>query len=182
MQHSGPTTLILTRQNVPHLDRSRAGEIALAKGAYIISEAEGGTPEVILIGTGSEVALCVKAQEKLRTYGVAARVVNMPCMSLFDAQDASYKESILPKAVTKRVTVEAAATFGWDRYAGDEGVKVGIDHYGASAPGDQIMKAFGFTVGNVAAAALTLLGRHEDAKKESASEETAFTGPTLASH
>jgi transketolase len=103
-------------------------------------------------------------------------------MSLFDAQDASYKETILPKAVTKRVTVEAAATFGWDRYAGDEGVKIGIYHYGASAPGDQIMKAFGFTVGNVAAAALKPLGRDEDAKKESASEETAFTGPTLASH
>jgi transketolase len=180
IRHNGPTAFILTRQNVPHLDRSRAVEVALHKGAYVISEAEGGKPDVILIGTGSEVALCFKAQEKLRQYGVAARVVSMPCMSLFDAQDAEYKESVLPKALKKRVTVEAATTFGWDRYAGDEGIKIGIDHYGASAPGDEVMKNFGFTVGKVAAAALTLLGRTEDAIKESASEETAFTGPTLA--
>jgi transketolase len=85
---------------------------------------------------------------------------------------------VLPKAVKKRVTVEAASVFGWDRYAGDEGVRIGIDHYGASAPGDQVMKAFGFTVGNVAGSALRLLGREADAEKESASEETAFTGPT----
>jgi transketolase len=176
--HDGPTLFVLSRQNIPHLDRSNGKDVSIAKGAYIISEAEGGTPEVILIGTGSEVALCFKAQEKLKTYGVKARVVSMPSMSLFDAQDAAYKESVLPQAVKKRVTVEAGSTFGWDRYAGNEGVKIGIDHYGASAPGDVVMKNFGFTVGNVAGAALRLLGREEDAKKESASEETAFTGPT----
>jgi transketolase len=81
--------------------------------------------------------------------------------------------------VKKRVTVEAASTFGWDRYAGDEGVKIGIDHYGASAPGDEVMKKFGFTVGNVRQPRCSLLGRDEEAKKESASEETAFTGPTV---
>jgi transketolase len=180
VQHHGPTTLILSRQNVPHLDLSKAKGADVSKGGYIISEAEGGEPEVILIGTGSEVALCFKAQEKLTSYGVKARVVNLPSMSLFDAQDAAYKESVLPKAVKKRVTVEAGATFGWDRYAGDEGVKIGIDHYGASAPGDVVMAHFGFTVGNVVGAALRLLGREEEAVKESASTETAFTGPTLA--
>jgi transketolase len=178
VQHEGPTALILTRQNVPHLDRSTAKDATVAKGAYILSEAEGGAPDVILIGTGSEVALCVKAQEKLKTYGVKARVVSMPCMSLFEIQEPAYRESVLPKALKKRVTVEAASDFGWDRYAGDEGVKIGIDHYGASAPGDQVMKAYGFTVGNVAGSALRLLGRDADAAKEAASGETAFTGPT----
>jgi len=179
MKHNGPTTFVLTRQNVAQLDRSKSSG-SLAQGAYIISEAEGGKPDVILIGAGSEVSLCVKAQEKLATYGVKARVVSMPCMSLFDAQDAGYREKVLPKALRKRVTVECGTTFGWDRYAGDEGVKIGIDHYGASAPGDQVMQKFGFTVGNVTSAALNLLGRTEDAKKEAASTETAFTGPTLS--
>jgi len=179
MQHNGPTSIILTRQNVPHLDRSKAApDTGVAKGGYVISEAEGGAPDVILIGTGSEVALCVKAQEKLAGYGVRARVVSLPGMSLFEAQDAAYRESVLPKAVKKRVTVEAASDFGWDRYAGDEGIKIGIDHYGASAPGDQVMQKFGFTVGHVTSAALVLMGRDEDAQKEAGSGETAFTGPT----
>ncbi len=179
IKHEGPTAFVLTRQNVPHLDRSKAVEVALHKGAYVISEAEGGAPDVILIGTGSEVALCMKAQEKLSGYGVKARVVSMPCMSLFDIQDEAWRESVLPKAVKKRVTVEAASTFGWDRYAGDEGIKIGVTHYGASAPGETVMKHYGFTVGNVTASALRLMGREEDAKKEAASEETAFAGPTL---
>ncbi|MDP9171516.1 MAG: transketolase, partial [Acidobacteriota bacterium] len=180
VQHNGPTLFALTRQNVPHLDRSNAKEPGVAKGAYILSDSPGGAPEVILIATGSEVSLCVKAQEKLATYGVKSRVVSMPSMCLFDAQDEGYRESVLPKALKKRVTVEAATTFGWDRYAGEDGHKIGIDHYGASAPGDVIMKNFGFTVGKVAGAALRLLGRKADAQKEEASEETAFTGPTLA--
>ena len=133
----------------------------------------------LLIGTGSEVGLCVKAQEKLESYGVAARVVSMPSMDLFEKQDAAYRESVLPKSLKKRVTVEAGSTFGWDRWAGDEGVKIGIDSYGASAPGDVVFARFGFTVGNVAAAALRLVGRNEDAAKESGSTETAFAGPTL---
>ncbi len=178
MQHDGPTLFVLTRQNVPHLDRSASRTAGVARGAYILSEAEGGAPEVILIGTGSEVALCVKAQGKLKDYGVKARVVSLPSMNLFEAQDAAYRESVLPRAVKKRVTVEAATTYGWDRWAGDEGHMIGIDHYGASAPGDVIMKNFGFTVGNVTAAALRLLGKEDEAKKETDSEETAFTGPT----
>ena len=180
--HNGPTLFVLSRQNMPHLDRSNAKDAGVARGAYILSEAEGGVPDAILIGTGSEVALCAKAQARLQGYGVKARVVSMPGMSLFESQDAAYRESVLPKSVKKRVTVEAASTFGWDRWAGDEGHSIGIDHYGASAPGDVIMKNFGFTVGNVAASALRLVGKEAEAKVEAASEETAFTGPTLAHH
>jgi transketolase len=179
VQHEGPTLFVLTRQNVPHLDRANSKDAGVAKGAYILSEAEGGTPDLILIGTGSEVGLCVKAQEKLKGYGVKARIVSMPSMNLFDAQEAAYKDSVLPKSVKKRVTVEAATTFGWDRYAGDEGRIIGLERYGASAPGDEIMKHLGFTVGNVTANALSLLGKEEEARKEAQSEETAFTGPTL---
>lgn len=179
VQHNGPTLFVLSRQNVPHLDLSRAVNPDISKGAYIISEAEGGDPEVLLIGTGTEVALCVKAQQKLAGYGVKARVVSMAAMNLFEAQDAAYRESVLPKALKKRVTVEAATTFGWDRWAGDEGIMIGINHYGASAPGDVIMQNFGFTVGAVSAAALRLMGKDAEAKLEEGSSETAFAGPTL---
>jgi transketolase len=179
VQHNGPTLFVLSRQNVSHIDRSKAVGIDISKGAYILSEAEGGSPDVILIGTGTEVGLCMKAQEKLAGYGVKARVVSMPGMSQFEKQDAAYRESVLPKSIRKRVTVEAASTFGWDRWAGDEGVMIGIDHYGASAPGDVILKNFGFTVGAVAGAALRLMGKEEEAKAEEGSGETAFAGPTL---
>jgi transketolase len=180
MEQNGPTALILTRQNVPHLDRSKGDANAgVANGAYILAEAEGGAPDVILIGTGSEVGLCTQARDKLAGYGVKARVVSMPSMSLFDAQDAGYRERVLPKGIRRRVSVEAGSTFGWDRYAGEDGVKIGIDHYGASAPGDKVMVRFGFTVGNVTAAALRLMGKNDEAAKEATSTETAFTGPTL---
>ena len=172
--HDGPTLFALTRQHVPHLDRSKAKNIDVSKGAYILSEAEGGRPEVILIGTGSEVALCMKAQEKLNGYGIKARVVSMPGWNLFEAQDEAYRESILPKNIKKRVTVEAASTYGWDRWATDEGIMIGINHYGASAPGDQILKNFGFTAEHVTSAALQLLGRNEEASKEYGGETTSF--------
>ncbi len=172
VQHEGPTLFALTRQHVPHLDRSKAKNAGVSKGAYILSEAEGGSPEVILIGTGSEVSLCAKAQEKLKGYGVRARVVSMPSWNLFEAQDEGYRESVLPKGIKKRVTVEAAATYGWERWAGDEGTIIGIDHYGASAPGDEIMKHFGFTAEHVTAAALRLLGRNEEADKEFGGDTT----------
>jgi transketolase len=178
LQHDGPTLLALTRQNVPHLDRSNAKDPGVAKGAYILSESEGGQPDVILIGTGSEVALCMKAQEKLKGYGVKARVVSMPSWNLFDAQDESYRESVLPKAIRKRVTVEAAATQGWHRYATDEGTTIGIDHYGASAPGEEILKNFGFTTEHVTSRALRLLGRNDEASKEYGGETAmAATSP-----
>ena len=166
IEHNGPTLFALTRQNVPHLDRSNAKQPGVAKGAYILSEAEGGVPEVILIATGSEVSLCVEAQAKLKTYGVKARVVSMPSWELFTAQGDAYRETVLPKAVKKRVTVEAASTFGWHRWAGDEGTVIGIDHYGASAPGEEILKNFGFTAAHVTSAALRLLGKNREADQE----------------
>lgn len=166
IEHNGPTLFALTRQNVPHLDRSNAKQPGVAKGAYILSEAEGGVPEVILIATGSEVSLCVEAQAKLKTYGVKARVVSMPSWELFTAQGDAYRETVLPRAVKKRVTVEAASTFGWHRWAGDEGTVIGIDHYGASAPGEEILKNFGFTAAHVTSAALRLLGKNREADQE----------------
>jgi transketolase len=166
VQHSGATLLVLTRQSVPHLDRSNAKDPGVAKGAYILSEADGGSPDVILIGTGSEVYLCVKAQEKLKSYGVKARLVSMPSWDRFDAQDPSYRESILPKAVKKRVAVEAAAPLGWHHYVGDEGTIIGVDRYGASAPGEEILANYGFTPEHVTAAALRLLGRNQEADQE----------------
>jgi len=172
IQHNGPTLFALTRQNVPHLDRSKAKDIDVAKGAYIISEADGGSPDVVLIGTGSEVSLCMRAQEKLQGYGVKARVVSMPSWFLFEKQDEAYRESVLPKALKKRVTVEAGSSYGWHRWAGDEGIVIGIDHYGASAPGAEIMKHFGFTAEHVTSAALRLIGRQQEADKEYGGETT----------
>lgn len=166
IKHNGPTLFALTRQNVPHLDRSNAKDASAARGAYILAEAEGGKPDVILIGSGSETALCVKAQEKLKGYGVKARVVSMPSWNLFEAQDESYRESVLPQAIRKRVTVEAGSPQGWQRFATDEGTVVGIDHYGASATGEEIFKHFGFTSEHVTSAALRLLGRNAEADKE----------------
>jgi len=179
LEHNGPTLFALTRQNVPHLDRSNAKNPAVARGAYILSEAEGGTPDVILIGTGSEVALCARAQEKLKGYGVKARVVSMPGMSLFEHQDEAYRESVLPKSVRKRITVEAGSPFGWHRWAGDEGIVIGIDRYGASAPGDQVLRNLGMTVEHVTSAGLRLMGRIEEAEKEYGGETSfAATAPS----
>jgi transketolase len=158
VEHDGPTLFALTRQALPHLDRSRAVNPAVSRGAYILAEAEGGAPEAILIGTGSEVSLCVAAQKTLAASGVKARVVSMPSWNLFEAQSAEYRESVLPGAVRKRVTVEAGCALGWHKWAAD-GTVIGIDHYGASAPGDEIMKQFGFTAEHVADAVLKLLNR-----------------------
>jgi transketolase len=178
IQHEGPTLFALTRQNVPHLDHS-AAKGNVSKGAYVLAEAEGGAPDVILIGTGSEVALCTMAQDKLKGYGIKARVVSMPSTNLFERQDAAYQESVLPKASKKRVTVEAGATFGWHQWAGDEGTVIGIDHFGASAPGEIVMKEFGFTVEHVTSAALRLMGRDAEAEKEYGGQTAvAPTGPS----
>jgi transketolase len=169
VSHKRPTLLALTRQNVPYLDRSRAVEPGVAKGGYILRGAGGGfnvSPDVILIGTGSEVALCMKAQEKLAGYGVKARVVSLPSWELFEAQDAAYRERVLPASVKKRVTVEAGSTFGWHKWAGDEGITIGIDRFGGSAPGADLMQYFGFTVEHVTSAALRLLGRNDEAGRE----------------
>lgn len=163
----GPTLFAFSRQNLPILDRSKARG-STAQGAYILSDAEGGEPEVILIGTGSEMGLCVGAQETLAGYGVRARVVSMPSWDLFAKQDRAYQDSVLPPNVRKRVTIEAGSTFGWARWAGSEGITLGLDHFGASAPADRIMKEFGFTREHLTAAALRLLGREKEAAAEEA--------------
>jgi transketolase len=150
-----PSLLALTRQNLPNLDGSSID--AVAKGAYVLSGGEE-TPDIILMGTGSEVYLCVQAAEKLEAEGKKVRVVSMPCWELFEKQSAEYKESVLPKAVKKRVSVEAGTTFGWAKYVGDEGVSIGIDTFGASAPGNVVMDKFSFTVENVVAKAKEILG------------------------
>ena len=166
VQRSTPTLLALTRQNLPILDRSHSQDAGVARGAYILAEAEGGIPQVLLIGTGSEVELCVKAQARLKVLGVRARVVSLPSWKLFSEQEDDYRERVLPAAVLKRVTVEAAASFGWERFAGAEGTIIGIDQFGASAPPEEIMKRFGFTAERVTAAALRLMGRQEEAARE----------------
>ena len=153
LTHS-PAALVLTRQNLPTLDRTKyAAASGAAKGAYVLADAPQGRPDVILIGTGSELSLCVDAYEKLKAEGVNARVVSMPSWELFEQQDAAYKQSVLPKDVTARVSVEMAATFGWERYVGIKGRKVGMRRFGASAPLKDLLKYFGFTVDTVVAEA-----------------------------
>ena len=174
VQHDGPTLLALTRQAVAHLDRRRSKTAGVVRGAYILSEADGDAPDVILIGTGSEVQLCMKAQETLLTQGVKARVVSMPSWELFAAQDRSYRESVLPRRIRKRVTVEAAATLGWRQWAGDEGVVIGVDRYGASAPGEEIFMRLGITAERIVVDALRLLGRPAEASQESGDSEFAL--------
>ncbi len=150
-----PTLMAFSRQNLPNLPGSSIEGVA--KGAYTVDDCDG-TPDLILIGTGSEVSLCVDAAQELRAAGTKVRVVSMPSWELFDAQDAAYQESVLPKAVTKRLAVEAGITMGWCRYVGGEGDVIGVDRFGASAPGDLVMEKFGFTVENVVSRAKTLLG------------------------
>jgi transketolase len=156
----GPTALVLSRQAMPTLDRTKfAAASGVAKGAYVLSDAPGGNPDVILLGTGTELSLCVAAQEKLAVEGVKARVVSIPSFELFEKQHAEYKESVLPVAVAARVSVEMASTFGWDRYVGPKGKMVGMHTFGASAPLKDLLKKFGFTVENVVAAAKEAMGK-----------------------
>ena len=152
----GPSTLIFSRQNLPHIPRTADQIAAIAKGAYVISGGEG-TPDAIIIATGSEVELAVKAAESLSAKGKKIRVVSMPSTNVFDAQDASYRESVLPSAVTKRVVVEAGVTDSWWKYAGTAGKVVGLDRFGESAPAPKLFKEFGFTPENVAAAVESIL-------------------------
>jgi transketolase len=153
-----PVALILTRQNVPIFDRSKyASAEGLHRGAYVLADAEGGEPQVILIATGSEVALALSAHEELLGEGIRSRVVSMPCCELFDRQDRSYRDEVLPPSVTARVSVEEASTLGWDRYVGSDGVKVGMHTFGTSAPLKDVQTKFGFTPDKVAEAAKELL-------------------------
>jgi transketolase len=149
-----PTVLVLSRQDLPTLDRTKyASAAGLAKGAYILADASDGKPDVILIGTGSEVQLCVGAYEQLKAEGIKARVVSMPSWELFDDQDVAYRNAVLPPQVTARVSVEQASTFGWARYVGMTGASIGMRSFGASAPLKDLLKEFGFSVDRVVAAA-----------------------------
>jgi transketolase len=152
-QHN-PVALVLTRQAVPTFDRTKyAAASGTARGAYVLADAPGGKPDVILMATGSEVSLCVEAYERLKEEGVAARVVSMPSWEIFEQQDAAYKESVLPSSVMARVSVEMAATFGWERYVGIRGRMMGMHRFGASAPLKDLLKFFGFTADAVVAEA-----------------------------
>ncbi|MGH3441263.1 MAG: transketolase [Nitriliruptorales bacterium] len=155
-RRDGPTLLSLTRQGLPEMEGKPAGGVA--RGAYVLREPEGAV-DVILIGTGSELQHAVSAAELLAGEGVGARVVSMPCWERFADQDRGYRDEVLPPQVRARVSVEAAATFGWERWLGADGVAVGIDRYGASAPGDRLMLEFGFTGEHVADVARDLLTR-----------------------
>ena len=149
-----PATLVLTRQAMPTFDRTKYAPAAgVAKGAYVLADAPEGKPDVILMGTGSELSLCVDAYEKLKTEGINARVVSMPSWEIFAEQDAAYQESVFPAAVTARVSVEMASTFGWERYVGLKGRSIGMHRFGASAPLKDLLKKFGFTVDAVVAEA-----------------------------
>ncbi|WP_414576159.1 transketolase [Anabaena sp. CCY 9402-a] len=154
-KNNAPTLLAFSRQNVPNLAGTSIEGVA--KGGYVVVECDG-TPDIILMGTGSELNLCVTAAEKLAAEGKKVRVVSLSAWDLFEAQDAAYKESVLPKAVTKRLAVEAASSFGWHKYIGSEGDTVTIDRFGASAPGGVCLEKFGFSVDNVLATAKKLLG------------------------
>jgi transketolase len=150
-----PTLLIFSRQNLPQLAGSSIE--ASAKGGYILSDSEG-TPDLILIGTGSELHLCAQAADKLRAEGKKVRVVSLASWEVFEEQPAEYRESVLPKAVKKRLAVEAAVSFGWCRYTGSEGDTISVERFGASAPGGVCLEKFGYTVDNVVAKAKALLG------------------------
>ncbi|MDZ4779016.1 MAG: transketolase [Planctomycetia bacterium] len=145
-----PTAFALTRQNLPTFDRTKYGPAAgVARGGYVLADADGGKPEILLLATGSEVALAVDAYEKLKAEGIKARVVSLPSFELFELQDAAYRESVLPKQVTARVAIEMGIVQGWEKYLGERGRFIGMSGYGASAPGGVLAKHFGFTVDNV---------------------------------
>jgi transketolase len=157
-----PVALILSRQALPTLDRSKyAPASGVRRGAYILSDAANGKPDVLLMATGSEVSLCTGAQEELGKQGVQARVISMPSWKLFEDQDDAYRESVIPSKIRARVSVEQAARFGWERYVGIDGARIGMRTFGESAPLQKLVKKFGFTVDAVVAAALEQVNRNK---------------------
>jgi transketolase len=155
-----PAVLALSRQPLPTFDRAKyASAAGLARGAYVMADAPGGAPEIILIASGSEVALIVDAYERLAERGVRARIVSMPSWDLFEHQPASYREHVLPAAVTARLAVEQGSVLGWDRYVGPAGRVIGMKTFGASAPLKELQRKFGFEPERVVAEALEMLGR-----------------------
>ena len=176
LQHTeGPVGLVLTRQKLPVLDRTELAPAAgLAQGAYILAEAGASPPEVILIATGSEVSLALDAHARLASEGIGSRVVSMPCWELFDAQPQSYRDTVLPPSVRARVSIEAAAPFGWERYVGPGGAIIGVNGFGASAPGPVVMREFGFTAEHVVETAKAVLKRSKgDAHGEKSGQRSA---------
>jgi transketolase len=163
LRRNGPTVLALTRQKLNVIDRNKFGAASgLRKGAYVLAEAmtadgKTTTPQLLLIATGSEVSLVLEAREKLQSEGVPTRVVSMPCWELFEEQSREYRDEVLPPSVTKRVAVEAGVPQGWDRYVGPAGIVIGLDRFGASAPGEVALRELGFNVENVVSKARSLL-------------------------
>ena len=158
--HHEPAVLVVTRQALPTLDRGRYGPAdGVARGAYVLAGAPDGKPDVLLLATGSEVSLCVEAYEALAAGGIKARVVSMPCWELFDDQDESYRNSVIPPEVTARVSVEQGSVFGWTKYTGITGHQIGMRSFGASAPLKDLQKKFGFTADDVVAAAKDQIAR-----------------------
>jgi transketolase len=152
-RHDGPSCLVFSRQTLVHQARSDEQVQQIARGGYVLADAEGGNPDMILIATGSEVGIAMEAKAKLDAGGTRTRVVSMPSTDVFDRQDAGYRESVLPNAVRKRVAVEAGITGFWRQYVGLDGAVVGIDRFGASAPGDVLFRHFGFTADAIVEAA-----------------------------
>jgi transketolase len=155
----GPCAIILSRQKMPTFDRTKVAPAAEARrGGYVLSEAPGGAPQAILIATGSEVSVAMVAQEKLAALGIRARVVSLPCWESFEAQSRDYRDSVIPAGIPVRVSIEAGATFGWQKWTGDHGANIGLDRYGASAPGGTNMKEFGLTADHIVKTVGSLLG------------------------
>jgi transketolase len=157
MEHrEGAVGIVLCRQNIPVLDRSSAKGDA-SHGAYILAEASGGAPRLILMGTGSELQLAVAGRQKLEAEGIPTRVVSMPCWEFFDRQPREYRDEVLPPGIRARLSIEAGVTLGWQKYVGDQGGSIGVDRFGASAPGEIVMREFGFTAEHVVEFAKGLL-------------------------
>jgi transketolase len=176
----GPTLLALSRQDLPILDTAGAHG-TLKQGGYILRDTDA-TPDIVLIATGSEVALSLEAADLLKNYDVAARVVSLPSWALFDRQTESYRESVLGPWPTPRLSVEAGVTTGWQRFTGPNGGSVGIDTFGASGPGGKVLAYFGFTKEHVAASALRLLDKTKDADKLDADFHQEIVGSGFAGH
>jgi transketolase len=155
-RQDGPTSLVLTRQNVPHQARSKEQLLNVARGGYVLMDSDG-EPDIIFIATGSEVALAMSAAKSLAADGIKARVVSMPSTDVFDEQDADYRELVLPSAVTARVAIEAGVTASWWRHVGTAGQVIGLDRFGESAPADELFEHFGFSTSNVVAVAKDVL-------------------------
>jgi transketolase len=159
-QKHRPALMVLSRQPLPTLDRTRlAPASGVARGAYVLADPPQGAPEVILIATGSEVSLAVAAHDQLVAQGIRSRVVSMPSWDIFEHQPREYRDSVLPPAVTARVAVEQASTFGWSRYVGERGKVIGMETFGASAPLKELQKKFGFEPDDVVRVAKEVLGR-----------------------